>query len=409
MSPIPAALPPCSAGSNVCYQGTCEDHPFRGDGVASGAFAYPALCQTRSDMRRLICTIGLPVLVFILATGCKSERATSRTISSPVVPFGELFTVADTVRLDPSVVIGSVSVLDVNEQGEVLVSDHVGRGIHRFSPSGAYVRSYAKANCLPDEGNLMPGISRFIGNGRVMTIVPGGAAAVFEENGSCAEATRRLEAYSKAFCASRDFIFMHRVYVEGKATMGVYSPALEAMDDLEIEPPRLVRLNQFFGGLVGTSVACFEDGPYYIYAESMDGIAARPRSSTTRYQPEYFERRPDELPVADAPAARGGQRNDYPSTVSIFALDGLTRMVVSVRLDEKWRPDDSSATPSIGLSLASNAGRFPGRSTISPVTPRAAGNGYFYATGNSEELPGGEFGNPLIIRYRFTLPDDSRE
>ena len=190
--------------------------------------------------------------------------------------------------------------------------------------------------------------------------------------------------------------------------MGVYSPALEALDRLEIEPPRLVRLNQMLGGLMGSSVACFEDGPYYIYAESMDGIAACARPTTTQYQPEYFERRPDELAETD-PAARVAQAGGYPSAVSIFALDGSTRMVVTADLDEKWREDGPAATRSVGLSLASNAGRFSGRSTISPVVPRAAGNGYFHAVSESEELPAGDFGNPVIIRYRFIPPNASGE
>ena len=363
----------------------------------------PALDRLASASRLLI-------LLVIVVAGCGPEEQENRIIRSPVVPFDELFTVADTVRLDPSVVIGSVGVLDVNAQGEFLVSDHVGRGLHRFSPSGSHVRSYSVPDCLPDEANFMPmSTSRLLRNGGIMTMKVGGAAVIFDANGNCVEATRRLEAFSKAFCEYQGSIYVHRVYVEGKATMGVYSPALEAIDDLEIEPPRLVSLNQFYSGLIGTGVACFADGPYYVYLESMDGLAARIGSSITQYQPEFFELRPDDLSREADFRERSRQTRDYPLTISIFALDGSTRMVVTTNLDEKWRLDSSEATSSLGLSIASNTGRFPGRSTISPIPPRAAGNGYFYAVGDNEQLPNGDVGNPVIVRYRFIPPGHTDE
>ena len=242
-----------------------------------------------------------------------------------------------------------------------------------------------------------------------MTMEFWGTTVIFDANGNCVEATRLLDSFSRAFCEYQGSIYVHRVYVEGKATMGVYSPALEAIDDLEIEPPRLVRLNQFSWGLMGTGVACFADGPYYVYLESMDGLAARIGSSITQYQPEFFEIRPDDLSKEADVSELSMQWGDYPLTISIFALDESTRMVVTAYLDENWHIDSSEATSSLGLSIASNTGRFPGRSTISPIPPRAAGNGYFYAAGENEQLPNGDVGNPVIVRYRFIPPEHTDE
>ena len=59
--------------------------------------------------------------------------------------------------------------------------------------------------------------------------------------------------------------------------------------------------------------------------------------------------------------------------------------------------------------MAINTGLFPGRSTVSPVTPQAAGNGYFYAVGSNEPLPNGDVGNPVIVRYRFIPPKSTDE
>ena len=46
-----------------------------------------------------------------------------------------------------------------------------------------------------------------------MTMKFGGAAVIFDANGNCVEAIRRLEAFSKAFCEYQGSIYVHRVYV----------------------------------------------------------------------------------------------------------------------------------------------------------------------------------------------------
>ena len=146
---------------------------------------------TMIAMRRFLSAIGLAALVVILASGCRTEETENRIIPSPVVPFGQFLGVADTISLDPSVIIGSVSVLDVSEQGELLVTDHVGRCIHRFLPSGEYVRSYAHSDCLPDEAGFMAfSYSRFLGSGQVMAMNFTGSAVILDEAGNCVEATR---------------------------------------------------------------------------------------------------------------------------------------------------------------------------------------------------------------------------
>ena len=76
-------------------------------------------------------------------------------------------------------------------------------------------------------------------------------------------------------------------------------------------------------------------------------------------------------------------------------------MVVYADLDSRWSLSDVRTDEEYGLSVASNTGQFPARSTISQVYPQAAGGGYFYAVGEHEPLPNGEFGNPVVLRYRF--------
>ena len=347
----------------------------------------------------------LLAILAILAAACSSAQPEQEIMRSPIVPFGELFATHDTVRLDPSVLIGSIGYLDVNARGELLISDEIGRGIHRFSPSGRHLNSYTTLDCLPDEANFIPGSSRFIGDSEVVTFAFGRAAAFFDAEGNCASATRRLDAFSKAICARHDSLYLHRVYVRDEATIGVYSPSLEALGKLQIDSPRFVLLNQFFQGQPGRSLECFEDGPYYIYAESMDGEAAW--SSGPRFQPDFFEERPEDLPKGASAQVLSTMSDEYPSAVAIFALDGLTRMTVFGNLDERWRLDGTQSRIMVGLNIASNAGHFTGRSTISSVYPRAAADGFFYVLGPHEALADGELGNPVIVRYRFIRPESA--
>ena len=336
-----------------------------------------------------------------LLPACNIDSPMSELRRSPLVQFEELFAAHDTIRLEPSVIIGTIDFLDINPNGELLISDFMGRGIHRFAPSGNHVNSYSTEECLPDDPGFAPMSSRFIGSGKVMTIQFGGAAAVFEADGSCIAATRRLEAGSRAICAHNDSIFVHRVYVEDMASIGAYTPDLGVLDDMEIEPPRFIRLNGFFQGQLGRSIECFDDGPYYIYAENIDAESVR--SPGTRFEADFAEVRPVDLPEGGYEAMSEAQI-EYPSAVAVFAIDGSTRMTVFNEIDRQWIPAGTHPRSAVGLNIASNKGQFPGRSTVAAVYPRAAADGFMYVTGPNEYLEDGAIGNPIIVRYRFKYP-----
>ena len=344
------------------------------------------------------------LLVAISAAGCLSEKSKVPTVRSPLVPFDELFVLDDTLRLDPTMLIGQVRFLDVSARGEILVTDNVANSVYLFSPSGSYIRSYSALQCLPDNTNFYPSSSRFIGGGRIMTMRFAGGAAVFDADGTCFAEQRVLMPYTRAFCAYKDSIlFGQQVDREEPVVANVYSPMLETIGEVLIEPPRLISLNRFFGGQHGRTIDCFDDGPYYVYAESMDAIPVDSSLSRTQYKPDFFEWRPEDLPET-SPENQYRLQRAYPSTIAVFALDGSTRMVVYTDLDSRWSLSEVRTGEEYGLSVASNTGQFPARSTISPVHPQAAGGGYLYAVGEHESLSNGEIGNPVILRYRFIPP-----
>ena len=144
--------------------------------------------------------ISAQLFIFLLAlsaAGCFSERSKVPTVRSPLVPFDELFVLQDTLRLDPTMLIGQVGFLDVSAREEILVTDHVANSVYLFSPSGSYIRSYSALKCLPDNTNFYPWSSRFIGGGRIMTMRFAGGAVVFNADGSCFAQKRALMPYRK--------------------------------------------------------------------------------------------------------------------------------------------------------------------------------------------------------------------
>lgn len=354
------------------------------------------------------------LLMVLFLTGCRSQESGTHIVRSPTVPFDELFVLEDTVRLDPAILIGQVIFVDINTKGEILISDYQTNLTYLFSSSGNHLQSYSAFTCLSDDVHFYPRSTHFLGDEHVVTMQFAGPAVVFNLDGTCYASTKMLMPYAKAICIQQDSIFAQQIgsilaqqIMNGEqATANVYSPMLEKIEEIPIEPPRLIFLNRNFAGQAGRTIDCFDDGPYYLYAESMDAMPVRASSSGIQYRPDFFEWRPEDL--SDGPPDDKSHRRrqmEYPYAIAVFALDGSTRMVVTNNLDSKWHLSDILAFEQVGLNIASNSGQFSARSTISPVYPRGTANGYFYVVGENELLPDGSYGTPLILRYKFIPPE----
>lgn len=343
----------------------------------------------------------IAVVAVILVAGCRAGGPSVLTVRSPVVPFNELFELADTIRLDPSILIGTIGFLDVSETGSLLITDYATHNTHLFSAEGVHMQSFSVPDCLPDDWDFSPWSSRFVGGDHVLVMDLSGPAVLYDLGGACVVGKRGgLHELAKSFCARGDSIFTHKAYDRGRAASTVYNLALEPMAEIPISPPRLVGLNFSLVGVAGRSVECFSDGAYYIYLENMDAMPVRARPNRIRYRPDFFQPWPEDVP--EFPSAT--ELNEYPTVNAVFALDASTRLLFFVGLDQQWKRRDGERVYNIGLSVASNQNLFPGRSTVSSVWPEPAANGYMYVIDEYEVLPGGEVGNPLIIRYRFIPP-----
>ena len=286
----------------------------------------------------------LLLLMAMLSAGCNSDPQRSQVVDSPVVPFNELFAPADTVRLDPSIIIGGIDFLDLNQEGDLLVTDRIGRSVDLFSSSGEHIRTYPTRECLPDEEYLVPYSSRFLGKSHVVAKYSGGAVVVFSADGRCIGATRRLPDPSYGLCASDDSIFFFGVpYPSAEASshnsVVVYSPELQRLRDIPVEWPKFPALNVNFRGFWERSIACFDDGPYYTYLGSMDATPARFGAESAQQRPEFYSERPRDMPLNMSREAKRAEWNKYLTTDAVFALTSHTRMVVYRNLDDRWQPE----------------------------------------------------------------------
>ena len=88
-------------------------------------------------------------LLLVSACSVSVERA-QEGVSAPLVPFGDLFALDDTVRLDPSIIIGMLTYVDVGPEGTFLVSDRASNRLLVFNPDGGHKRTLDPGTCLPE-------------------------------------------------------------------------------------------------------------------------------------------------------------------------------------------------------------------------------------------------------------------
>ena len=124
------------------------------------------------------------LLVAVLQGGCTSDPQ-YQIVEPPLVPFEELFVLEDTISLDPSVIIGQISYLDTDPEGNLLITDGIGDSVFLFSPTGEHIRSYDPLKCLIGREKFHPWNSLFMSEGKIMTTQLSYGSVVFNPDGSC--------------------------------------------------------------------------------------------------------------------------------------------------------------------------------------------------------------------------------
>ena len=368
-------------------------------------------CRAAESAFRGVRQSGLLICIAFAALliGCRpASEDTSVVVVQPseLVPFEELFVFEDSLVLDPSVILGRIWFVDVDASGSILITDMASDLVHLFAPTGEHQASFSMDTCLPTDDGLDPWAAQFAENDRVVLSDLSRSMVVFNRSGECLVA-KRLTSRSQSFCTRGDSIYTFRGLQRlTTSIMDVYSIDLELEREIVLPTPEFPRLNQSYLGVSGRDFACFDSGPWYKYPEEMDASPVYALARVTRAQPDFFVRRDRDLREGLSWQEESEERNAFPLLVGMYALDHDTRLGLFSRIGDEFRTENTLERFPWGLSIVSNSGKFRARSTVPYKAPKAARHGFLYFLGDHVPMEDGDVGNPVVIRYRFKVPDD---
>ncbi len=395
----------------MCSSSHWWEHQSRSWLVLARLFHQRAPAMPRMTFKASNWYIAVAAVLFAdIMGGCRSDPAFDQVHTPTHVEFEELFALEDTIRLDTTVLIGSITMLDVNSKGEFLVLDRQGEGVHVFSQPGGYLRTLSITDCNPEATFGFSAQLTFLSDSQVFILTSKGAL-VFDESGRCTQSNMAPEFATDtwAACLHRDTIFAMSRSVPDGAMIRAYDMDLAFVDQFPLPAPRFPRRASVSHPHQGRAMSCFDNDIWWVYGESFDVTPRLRRGDLTRFKPNfYIERERDypEVPLVDQSNFReitqllGKAEAEASSVLGVFALDETTRLVMygGIRSDNGER--------GMGALVASHKDDMAGVSTLFPKFPGATKQGNLYFVEDPEDHTDGEFTNPLIIRYQFTPPKD---
>ena len=356
------------------------------------------------DLLRLMHRLTIRTLASVVLSSALLSIASyaqkPRTVKTTLVDHDELFVFEDTIRLDPSVIIGTVRDLDVNSEGELLITDSNARNVYRFSATGRLLYELIVEECHPGaEADFHPFSARFIGDGRMITWANSGRAFLFDDTGHCIEYAKSADFIAIGVCARKDSIFTLPAPAPVRMTMKVLGSNLDLLEEIAIEPMRWPNMTKVLAR-PGRQLGCFDDDVWYIHNYSPDAIPLRRQETMIQYQHPYFKERTRDLPSPSPRDFKGF--NDASWVYALHTLDNSTHLVVHHTLRRLGQLVGKS-----GYTIVDHKNRFASVSTL--ATRRhlvGSGGGMLYYKGDHELLSDGELGNPVILRYRFIPPQN---
>lgn len=332
------------------------------------------------------------VLALSLSLGC-GRRDTPRVLEIPEFPFEELFALTDTIRLDPSVLIGSISVLDVSTDGDLIVTDHRSNTVFLFSSSGEYVATMSTRECDPG-ADLRMRFSRFAGDSRVMTLASGGTVYVFDGNGECLSRVRHKDVeVIDSFCFSGDTVYTVQ-FREYEASSAVYYPdLLSLLSETKLPPLKFPILNSYYRGISGRSIACLDQSAWYTMNEFSDAKPIGRTEFRALYRPSFYVSRTEDVEPPTDISRFVAAVSQSTNAIGVFGLTDSTR----INIYSGAGLEDGE----YGYSVIQDGGDGFAASATFDAFPRAARNGYMYFTGENEQFEDGTSGNQVLVRYRL--------
>jgi len=136
-------------------------------------------------MAKLIRFTNIAILISILVFSCKMDderRGISFNDKGLSKEFNNYFQFIKTVYLDDDVLIADISYLDVNDEGDLLVTDKMRRKVFLFSRNGKLMKELKYTKCNPGY-KWKPEKAQFKQNGEIIILDPRGLK--FTAEGDC--------------------------------------------------------------------------------------------------------------------------------------------------------------------------------------------------------------------------------
>ncbi len=382
------------------YRGIIELPPFGplpfAHGSQSGtaralACGHSGAGHARTGTRRRSRLTLIPaVLALAGVSACQPGERPYRVVDSEFMEFGELFSPVDTVRFDASVLVGTMSFVDLSDQGDFLITDDQMDEFHFFSASGEHVRTFAVSQCNP-EGSGFLHSARFLADGSVIAKTSGGAYA-FSTDGSCKKRLLELPSIRPSFCEWRGHTYFLNTSLSPPR---IFAWSLDSgiVEEYDLRMPAFPSITSAYRGIVGRELACFDRGVFFRYAESSDAEPLFPGNEPVVHRPTHFRPIRRDMIRTDDMGARTDDVLDLmrEATFSsgIFELDESRRLVKF----HTW-----------GRQTQINIVNMETQTSVSSITDlllEVAEHGILYVLGDYEPLPSGEMGNQMLEVWRF--------
>ena len=325
------------------------------------------------------------------AVACQPRGPSYSVVDAGSMESDDLFRPVDTVRFDASVLIGTMSFVDVSDQGEFLITDYVTKVFHVFTASGNHVRTFTAYQCDPeDRGFLLS--ARFLKGGRMIATTSSGVYA-FNADGSCEKRLLEVTANRPSFCEWRGSAYFLEPYLTPPK---IYAYSIESgiVRDYDLRKPKFPGVTSVKRGRVGHQIACFDHGVFYRYPESSDGEPLFPGNAPVIHRPTFFRPPQRDMIKTSSGAARMDNLMELSREATysngLYALDEIHRLVVFEPLQ--------AGTP---LNIV-NTETQTSVSTFTDLRIKLAQHGFLYVLGDYEPLPSGEVGNQMLERWRFS-------
>lgn len=303
--------------------------------------------------------------------------------------FEELFSPVDTVRFDASVLVGTMSFVDVSDQGDFLISDDPVKTIHVFTASGDHIRSFTVSECNPDDSGFLES-ARFLEDGSVIAATSRGTYA-FNADGSCKKRLLELPGSRPSFCEWRGHTYFLNT---SPSPPRIYAYSMESgiVREYDLRTPRFPMLTATVQGQVGREIACFDQGVFYRYPESSDGEPLMPGDDPVMHRPTFYRALQREMLITDDIGARIDNimelMREATFSYAIYELDESHRLVA-------FRTTSERSLNIVNMETQTSV------STVTELRFTLAKHGLLYVWGDYEALPSGEVGNETIEVWQF--------